>query len=167
MSIECTFRNLKSHHFELASGDRRRTGSARRRILLLIHSLATFLRWLMRKSVESRKLRPVYEFNNRNDRRTISLLMLGALAYIDRPLTLRETEVTGILKTPPEYAALMEGRDEFVGKPPSQTPFTSTMLLILKKAGIVAIVRTRCHHHHNLHLNLVFRPGQQIGPYDL
>ncbi|CAB3740917.1 IS4 family transposase IS1481A [Achromobacter deleyi] len=104
MSIECTFRSLKSHQFGFSFEDSQSAGAARLQILLLIHALATFLLWLVGKLAESRKLRPAYESNNRKDRRTISLLTLGAMVYAERVLVLTEMSVLGLLQTPLEAA---------------------------------------------------------------
>lgn len=110
MSIECTFRSLKSHQFGFAFEDSQSAGAARLQILLLIHALATFLLWLVGKLAESRKLRPAYESNNRKDRPTISLLTLGAMIYAERMLALTEKSVLGLLRTPPSNAELNEGQ---------------------------------------------------------
>lgn len=110
MSIECTFRNLKSHQFGFAFEDSQSAGAARLQILLLIHALATFSLWLVGKLAESRKLRLAYESNNRKDRPTISLLTLGAMIYAERTLALTETSVLGLLRTPLGAAELNEGR---------------------------------------------------------
>ena len=99
MSIECTFRSLKSHQFGFAFEDSQSAGAARLQILLLIHALATFLLWLVGKLAEGRKLRPAYESNNRKDRPTISLLTLGAMVYTERAIALTETSALGLLQT--------------------------------------------------------------------
>ncbi|WP_183007080.1 transposase [Achromobacter sp. UMC71] len=65
MSIECTFRSLKSHQFGFSFEDSQSAGAARLQVLLLIHALATFLLWLVGKLAEREKLRPPYESNNR------------------------------------------------------------------------------------------------------
>ena len=104
MSIECTFRSLKSHQFGFSFEDSQSAGAARLQILLLIHALVTFLLWLVGKLAESRKLRPAYESNNRKDRRTISLLTLGAMVYAERVLVLTEMSVLALLQTPLEAA---------------------------------------------------------------
>ncbi|WP_445657798.1 IS4 family transposase [Achromobacter sp. NCFB-sbj8-Ac1-l] len=109
MSIECTFRSLKSHQFGFSFEDSQTAGAARLQILLLIHALATFLLWLVGKLAENRNLRPAYESNNRKDRPTISLLTLGAMVYAERVLVLNETSVLGLLKTPLETTESIEG----------------------------------------------------------
>ncbi|WP_419340565.1 transposase [Achromobacter sp. PD1] len=109
MSIECTFRSLKSHQFGFSFEDSQSAGAARLQILLLIHALATFLLWLVGKLAESRKLRPAYESNNRKDRPTISLLTLGVMIYAERALALTETSVLGLLQFPHDTAESMGG----------------------------------------------------------
>jgi hypothetical protein len=110
MSIECTFRSLKSHQFGFSFEDSQTAGAARLQILLLIHALATFLLWLVGRLAENRNLRPAYESNNRKDRPTISLLTLGAMVYTERVLVLTETSVLGLLKTPLETTEFTGGR---------------------------------------------------------
>ena len=110
MSIECTFRSLKSHQFGFSFEDSQSAGAARLQILLLIQALATFLLWLVGGLAESRKLRPAYESNNRKDRPTISLLTLGAMIYTERVLALTESSVLGLLQTPHSSAGPIGGR---------------------------------------------------------
>ncbi len=100
MSIECTFRNLKSHQFGFSFEDSQTASAARLQILLLIHALVTFLLWLVGKLAESQKLRPAYESNNRSDRPNISLLTRGVMVYAERVLVLNEASVLGLLQTP-------------------------------------------------------------------
>ncbi|SSW66539.1 IS4 family transposase [Achromobacter agilis] len=109
MSIECTFRSLKSHQFGFSFEDSQSAGAARLQILLLIHALATFLLWLVGKLAESRKLRPAYESNNRKGRPTISLLTLGVMIYAERVLALTETSMLGLLQAPHDTAESMGG----------------------------------------------------------
>ncbi len=99
MSIECTFRNLKSHQFGFSFEDSQSVGAARLQTLLLIHALTTFLLWLAGKLAEDQKLRPTYESNNRKDRPTVPLLTLGAMVYAEHALALTEASVLGILQT--------------------------------------------------------------------
>lgn len=110
MSIECTFRSLKSHQFGFSFQDSQSAGAARLQILLLIQALATFLLWLVGRLAESRKLRPAYESNNRKDRPTISLLTLGAMIYTERVLALTESSVLGLLQAPHSSAGPIGGR---------------------------------------------------------
>ena len=81
MQIELTFRDLKDTRWSMALVNSRASSAARREMLLLIATLATFMLWLIGLAAETVQWHRHFQANTVKHKRVLSFVFLGREVY--------------------------------------------------------------------------------------